>query len=519
MRVNKPVTNQLRDYSAAQKIVSTTNDRGIIQDVNEHFVDISGFTKEELVGQAHNLVRHPSMPQAAFAELWAHNKKAKPWMGMVKNRCKNGDHYWVDAFVTPMYEQGRLVGYQSVRQKPSDTLIDRAERVYSGGVGVFERLLGLFSSLPLNYKLFVSFSCVALLAAAMLVSGVPIIMVALAGLLGNALVSMVIAKPWIHFSNETKAIFDSSVARHIYTNRHDELGQIQLAMQFIESKQNTILYRTSSVSQKVKASADRVHETSSTTTTEIKTLYGEVEQATKATESMSITVQEVADSAAATSAAADESKHNVSRGQETLQNTKRAIDDLVSAVSASSTTIQSLSHDSSAIDSVVDVISGIAEQTNLLALNAAIEAARAGEQGRGFAVVADEVRSLAAKTQESTGQISEMISNLQNGANSAVDSIAASHEKVSVSVDNINNLEDQFGTILDNVNKISQMCVHIAKATEQQSSVADEINSNINNINEVGQNTLNTTDTAKAYNEKLIDTVGELNDMIKQFNS
>jgi aerotaxis receptor len=517
MRINEPVTNKARDYRENQKIVSTTNMKGLIEDINDDFLDISGFTKEELIGQAHNIVRHPSMPQEAFAELWQHNKAQKPWMGMVKNRCKNGDHYWVDAFVTPIFENGTAVGYQSVRQKPQQEALDRAEAIYQGKVNPISKLLDVLQAIPLTYKLFLSFSLISLLGAGAvwatgsMWSGLAVF------LTGNFIASMLIANPWVKFAKETNEVFNSSLARKIYSGRSDELGQMQLIMKFYQSQQDTILYRSSGVAETVKVSADSAHQVVNDTTQAIDTLCQEVDMAATATNEMSATIQEVASNSSATSASAEESKQNVDEGRKILTSTKKAIDDLVVAVDQSSEIIQLLSENSSKIGTVVDVISGIAEQTNLLALNAAIEAARAGEQGRGFAVVADEVRALAAKTQESTGQISDMISTLQQGANDAVSSIASSHDQVNVSVENIHNLDAQFGTILENADTISDMCIQIATATEEQSAVAEEINKNINKINDVGQTTLNSTHVANSNNEQLMKASQSMSDMIKQF--
>lgn len=516
MRINEPVTNRLRDYEAHQRIVSTTNAKGVITDVNKDFIDISGFTRDELIGQAHNMVRHPWMPQAAFAELWDHNKKQKPWMGMVKNRCKNGDHYWVDAFVTPIFENNQVVGFQSVRQKPCAGLIDRAERNYSGKYSLMEKARQLWCGISLAQKLFITFSLVSTIVLfTTLALPLPVSIAML--IATNLFASFFISKPWSEFSKECSTIFDSKMACGVYTDRTDELGQIRLALKFIQSQQDTILYRTAGVAEEVKSAATEAHRESNVTSTEIETLYKEVEMAATATHEMTATIQEVANNSASTSEAANESENSVNEGQRILNNTKVAMDELVDAVNNSASIIQNLSDDSSQIGSVVDVISGIAEQTNLLALNAAIEAARAGEQGRGFAVVADEVRALAAKTQESTGKISEMIASLQSSAGNAVSSIDQSHKKVNVSVENIHTMEEQFSTILQNVNNISGMCIQIATATEEQSSVAEEINANINNINVVGQNTIKTTQQVKESNEQLLKVSDGMTAMIEQF--
>ena len=131
MRNNGHVTGKEIHLSAQDEIVSSSNLRGDIEFANDTFCRISGFSHEELINQPHNILRHPHMPPAAFAMLWTALKAGKPWMGVVKNRCKNGDHYWVDAYVTPLRQNGQVHGYESVRAKADPNVIRRAEQVYA----------------------------------------------------------------------------------------------------------------------------------------------------------------------------------------------------------------------------------------------------------------------------------------------------------------------------------------------------------------------------------------------------
>jgi len=130
MKVNQPITQVEKKYAGDLTIISTTDLKGTLRTANSDFVSMSGFEWHELEGHNHNVIRHPDMPPEAYADLWKELKDGKPWMGVVKNRCKNGDHYWVDAFVSPQYDEGKVVGYQSVRVQPKKDWVDRAEKLY-----------------------------------------------------------------------------------------------------------------------------------------------------------------------------------------------------------------------------------------------------------------------------------------------------------------------------------------------------------------------------------------------------
>ncbi len=151
MKINLPVTALEHRLKPGQPIVSKTDPKGIVTYVNQTFIDISGFDRDELVGKSHNLVRHPDMPPEAFADLWDTVKQDQPWRGIVKNRCKNGDFYWVEAYVTPIKENGRTVGYMSVRSAPDAGQVAAAEKLYrevKAGTAKIPRTLRRKSFLP-----------------------------------------------------------------------------------------------------------------------------------------------------------------------------------------------------------------------------------------------------------------------------------------------------------------------------------------------------------------------------------
>jgi methyl-accepting chemotaxis protein len=180
--MNMPVTNVEREFRDGETVVSKTDIKGVITYVNPYYCEMSGYTEQESIGQQHNYIRHPDMPEEAFADLWDTLKKGKPWTGLVKNRCKNGDYYWVEANATPIRENGHLVGYMSVRSKPSRIQVEATARIYQEikegksrykireGKAVKPGLsdaLGRIRNLTLGIKLGLSFGIVVLMAVGM----------------------------------------------------------------------------------------------------------------------------------------------------------------------------------------------------------------------------------------------------------------------------------------------------------------------------------------------------------------
>ncbi len=253
MKINMPVTTNEYVLTDKDTIVSTTDLKGILTSVNQDFVRISGYTEAELIGSNHNIVRHPDMPPAAFEDLWNTVKAGRPWAGIVKNRCKNGDFYWVEANVTPLRQNGQVVGYMSVRNKPSRQQIEAAEALYrQWNQGVFpkprlqQRLRSKVIDMSLQCKILTAFAMPllgVLLAAAswQLGLGSSLAMVGLAltllGILAGAgfLMRMLIA-PLQETARHLRTVSEGNLNVHFDMARNDEVGQVLQALRSVQIK-------------------------------------------------------------------------------------------------------------------------------------------------------------------------------------------------------------------------------------------------------------------------------------------
>ena len=503
MRNNQPVTQKEQDFSADVRLISMTDLQGDITFVNRDFIQLSGFTEEELIGSHHNLVRHPDMPPAAFADLWQTVKSGQTWQGIVKNRCKNGDHYWVNAYVMPIVQNGKTIGYQSVRSKPSREQIVSAEALYSKmrqNPSLQIPKSGSWRDWSLNKKSWL-ISSIALLSSFMLMLqelvGLFTQTESTVSLLFSSIhlinflscfaiiifLNISVIRPLRRGANHLITIANGDLTEDLPHVPQDEIGSIMLATRMIQSRLLAIFGRFGESCVTLSASADQMAAASEQTLSSMATQSDETAQVATAMQEMSATVNEVANN---TESAAHEAQTtlDVSRnGQLIVQEARETIGQLAAEVERTRVVITNVAEHSQQIDTITDVISSIADQTNLLALNAAIEAARAGEQGRGFAVVADEVRSLAGRTQNATGEIRTMIEQLRGEVRNAVDVMQSSRERADNAVKGIDHTADALSQIVDSVNRLSDRNNQIATAAEEQSAVAHEMSQNIENIN------------------------------------
>ncbi|WP_373188198.1 methyl-accepting chemotaxis protein [Halopseudomonas sp.] len=481
MRNNQPITQREKSFSADHKLISTTDLKGKITYCNGAFVAVSGFEHAELIGSPHNMVRHPDTPAAVFAHMWADLAAGRSWMGIVKNRCKNGDHYWVNAFVTPIWENGKAVGYESVRVKTTANQVQRAEALYrrlnSGKSATTQDWGGITADvLPV-----VAIAGAAGAAGLLFGSWGVITATVLAVPAGFAL------RAWYdqHLQHILK-VADNSITDPLlatmYTPYKGVLGQLEMALHSQQARLQTCLTRVLDNATHLGIQAREASQLAHKSHDGINQQRSETDMVATAINEMASATQEVSGNAQRTAEATRDANRLAVLGKSVAAKTREAIEILSESVSSAASVSAQLADDTQEIGKVVDVIKGIADQTNLLALNAAIEAARAGEQGRGFAVVADEVRALASRTADSTEQIHKLIENLQTAAKRAVDAMRAGHEQADHGVAQVIEADEALDGIRDAIERINDMTDQIASAAEEQSAVAEEINRNVTNI-------------------------------------
>jgi len=304
----------------------------------------------------------------------------------------------------------------------------------------------------------------------------------LVGLIASMLITRLIVKPLRSVIGIAQRIAAGDLSGQIEVSRRDEIGQLMLAMQQMGAGLSGIVSGLQAGIEQLAASAHSLSAVTEQTNREVSSQQEETEQVSTAMNQMTATVHDVARNAEEAALAAQSADDKVDSGQVVVRQSLQRIEQLASSSASASHSIESLSAEIQNIGVVLGVIKSVAEQTNLLALNAAIEAARAGEQGRGFAVVADEVRALAKRTQQSTEEIERLVSSLRAGASASVAQIQSSGELVKLAVSDVLQTESALGSIASAVSMIQQMNQQIAAAAEEQTSVAEEINRSVTNI-------------------------------------
>jgi methyl-accepting chemotaxis protein len=339
------------------------------------------------------------------------------------------------------------------------------------------------------------------------------------GLLAALLISRSIVSPLRQAVAFAQRIAEGDLSQDLPQDRRDEPGQLMAAMQRMTLSLRSLIGRIGGGVGQIAAAAEQLSAITAQTSAGVQTQKQETEQTATAMHQMAATVQEVAQSAEQASQAARDADKEAQQGNQLVQQAVSQIGDLALEVEQSAAAIQSLNQESTRIGSVLEVIRSVAEQTNLLALNAAIEAARAGEQGRGFAVVADEVRALARRAHDSTEEIESLIAGLQCMAQGAVKQMDSSRELTRRTVTLADQAGDALGRITQAVSTIEQMNQQIAAAAEEQSAVADGISESVTRVRDIGEQSASASEQTASSSAKLARLGVELQGLVAEFRT
>ncbi|WP_417362043.1 methyl-accepting chemotaxis protein [Gallaecimonas pentaromativorans] len=484
MRKNLPVVDSEVQVPEGEELVSTTDLRGVITYANDAFIKVSGFSEAELIGQPHNLVRHPDMPSEAFADVWAKLKAGRPWRGMVKNRCKDGRYYWVDAYLTPIMEGKQCVGYQSVRRKATRHLIEKAEKAYAR-INKGEKVRKL---VDLRGFSFGGLPVLVLGLIAFFVFGFTTALAFCIGGLVSALGIFAWLRPlWVQDEKATN-FHDLHLSQAIYVGHGFGAGMRFDAM-MNWSRNAAMLGRTKDATHSLSDVSTNLVRSVTHTRKEVQAQEDEANKMAVAINQLTATIQEIARSSQNTSDEVRDTHTQCDNARTALKDSAVRINKLQDDVEESARAAEALQAETQKVTSIMGEIEGIADQTNLLALNAAIEAARAGEHGRGFAVVADEVRALSSRTQQSAGNIRDSLAGMRRMLDSWRELMERNREHAQSCVDGTQAVTVTLDDIFGRVAEINDLAAQIATAAEEQTAVAVEVNDNIQRLKDLSEST------------------------------
>jgi PAS domain S-box-containing protein len=658
-------------------LISKTDTKGIITYCDDEFERISGFTRAELIGKSHNIVRHPDMPPQAFKWLWDTLKEERPWRGMVKNRCKNGDHYWVRATVAPIIENGKIIGYVSVRKSPTRQQVAEAEAMYrelnqSGreivaknerfkiknwslktklqaaiqvpllviltaaqmyitngteqealhqaqekGEQVANQIIDNENMLMItgqigdeaNRKLLITkatasghVKSVTILRAPQLVeqygvgmpgqqikdevqrkvietrqsnviftkseAGDPALRIVTPYLLSkdfhgtdctachaggegsvsgasditidlkadmerihamerNVIIGQVLLQVFLFFfigycvdvfirlplkqvDREFRNIMEGNLDTELDISIHDEMGDLLCEIQTMQAYLRTMVDEIAGPVTKMQARVSEVDGKINTVAANAVTEQDQIQSIAATMEQLSQSIDEVANMAGDSLAEMKRTQAVVEQNNSNMGLSIEATSKVANTVTASSKTISDLGESIQKIGAIANSIKEIAEQTNLLALNAAIEAARAGEQGRGFAVVADEVRKLAERTAASTKDIARTITEITDISDEAVKTMGGAVVEVESGIALIRKNGDGLKEIMDATVTMANRIDRIALASKEQSVAGTNVARSLENITGLVDENTHSAQSTKVAAEELAKSADEL---------
>ncbi|EMY9895190.1 PAS domain-containing protein [Salmonella enterica] len=458
-------------------LMSTTDLESYITHANDTFVQVSGYQLNELLAQPHNLVRHLDMPKAAFADMWYTLKQGEPWSGIVKNRRKNGDHYWVRANAVPMIREGRVTGYMSIRTRATDDEVAAVEPLYQAlnegrcskrihkGLVVRQGLLGKLPAMPVRWRVRSIMGLMAvMLALALALFGTDaswqaLLLGALAMLAGTALLEWQIVRPIENVATQALKVATGERNSVQHLNRSDELGLTLRAVGQLGLMCRWLINDVSSQVSSVRNGSERLAKGNNDLNEHTRQTVENVQETVTTMNQMAESVKLNSETASAADKLSMAASSAATQGGEAMDTVIKTMDDIA--------------HSTQRIGTITTLINDIAFQTNILALNAAVEAARAGEQGKGFAVVAGEVRHLASRSANAANDIRKLID--------------ASATKVQSGSEQVHAAGRTMDDIVAQVQNVTLLIARISQSTQEQTDGLSSLTRAVDELNRITQ--------------------------------
>jgi methyl-accepting chemotaxis protein/aerotaxis receptor len=499
--------------SNTSQLISITDQRGRYIYVNDNFCVSTGYCKDELLTMNRDDVIHRDMPIDVLRELSKTLTQGFSWQGVLRMQTKDKQEVWLNSFITPQYESGKIIGFQSISTLAANELIRKAQHIYQSINN--KQSWPTFEFTPLHkFSFLIALSCLAQFYI-FLTFGWKISAIAAISALTPIIVFWKDIIPTALRAQHMQRMYDS-VSRKIYFG-NGTASVYNFNFSMIKTKIKAILERTLDAANPIRLIMNKVQQGMDSSRNNLDQQKGNITQLSVAMKQMQSSTNEIANSTVTTVDDLDDTFSQCEEAQQGIYDTTEKIKNLAKEVEAASASAHSLTESANNVGELMGDIQSIADQTNLLALNAAIEAARAGEQGRGFAVVADEVRSLSSRTQDSAKQIHIRLSAMLNTIEQWVELMNLNKMEAERCVTTAESSNEKIEAVVNKVQNVSSLAAQIATAAEEQSVVSDEMNNHIEDIQKITDKTWRQTDAVSEQMVALKDSVEEIVNVANTF--